>query len=160
MSFSRFLLLGRSEYDLSRFGLTSHLLSTSTMHISSAFSAKLTTTEEMSVVLLDTDDYPSEKIPWRRFLLHFPSIKALRLEGTNNLRIASAIHQDHEEPHLTFLPALEEIELCKGSYSAPQHSLELEAFRPFVNARQQAGFSVRVFWGPPRGFSGRVPSHP
>jgi hypothetical protein len=140
-----FLLLGRSENDLPRFKSASDLHGESIMHMSSAFSAKFTTTEELCIVLLATADDSREIIPWRRFLLHFPSVKALRLEGTNNLRIASVLHQDGEEPNLAYLPALEEIELCVGSISTSQPSLELEAFQPFISARQRAGLPVRVY---------------
>jgi hypothetical protein len=152
----RFLFFGCAENDhLPRFNLSSPRQE-SIMHFSSEFSTKLTTVKELAVILLHTDDDPSGGIiPWRNFLLHFPSVKALRLEGTNNLRIASALHQDHEEPNPAFLPVLEEIELCVGLYSPPQGPSELEVFQPFVSARQRADLLVSVFCGRPWGLSRR-----
>jgi hypothetical protein len=74
------------------------------MEMTSAFSKTLTTTEEPSLVNTYFGPNLSDKhIPWRRFLLQFPSVKALRMEVTRSLHIASALNQDHEEPNISFL---------------------------------------------------------
>jgi len=148
-----------------RFRLSSHRFPESIMQMSSAFSARLTTLQELFVFFHHTRDASEEFIPWRQFLLQFPSVKALRMEGTNNLRIASVLHQDHGGFNLAFLPALEEIELCTQSFwsrqiqpeSGAAEAAELAAFQPFVSARRQASRPVRVFWGPPLSFSRRIP---
>jgi hypothetical protein len=153
--FLRFLSLPLSkfvaDYHSRCFKLRTKPFPESIMQMSSAFSAKLATAEELFVFYLEVDDV-SEDIPWRRFLLQFPRVKTLRLD-TCNLQvaslIASALNQDHGEPDLALLPALEEIELCLDSYMEHKPVPELEAFQPFVSARQQAGFPpVRVFSGP------------
>jgi hypothetical protein len=120
------------------------------MQMSGAIYSKLSTAEELSVVFLD-DAVPDEDIiPWRKFFLQFPSVKVLRMYGTNgttNLYIAGAFHQDHESLNLAFLPALEKIEFCMGSkYRHPENQCasELAAFEPFVLARQQAGLPVKI----------------
>jgi hypothetical protein len=65
--------------------------------------------------------------------------------GTNNRRVASALHQDYGEHNLAILPDLEEIELCMSSSSTSEdHASELAIFEPFVSARQQAGLPVKV----------------
>jgi hypothetical protein len=104
--------------------------------------------EELRVTKIAAEDYTL----WRRFYQQFPSVKALRTEDTNNYCIARTLLQDHEEPDdgLTFLPALEEIELGKNPSSTheSQYGTELAAFQPFVTARQQAGRPVKVFFRP------------
>ena len=106
----------------------------------------LITTEELSFRFVD--DQVVEVIPWREFLMQFPSVKLLRIYGNNNrgiasaLNQASALHQDYGGHGLTFLPALEEIEL--GTDSPQGRESELATFRPFVLARQQAGLPVKV----------------
>jgi hypothetical protein len=154
----RLLLLPLSEkvgdHRSPRFTLCTHRFPESIMQTSSAFSAKLATTEKLFVSHSDINGMSEEDIPWRRFLLQFPSVKTLRLEMKDfrNLRIprfASVLHEDHEEPNHALLPALEEIELCLDSYWSSEPAPELEAFQPFVSARQQAGIPVRVFCGRP-----------
>jgi hypothetical protein len=112
---------------------------------------KLTTVEELRVTFEKTSANKWENvIPWRRFLLQFPSVKALRTENADNCSIARCLLQDHEEADgdLDFLPALEEIELGKSSLSTDesQRGPELAAFQPFVSARQQAGRPVEAFF--------------
>jgi hypothetical protein len=143
-----FSLLARAEdadHDPPRFKLRSSYyrdtdIRTWIMEITSMFSAKLSTMEELLVVLTDERE---EVIPWRTFLGHFPSVKEFRIQGpgTNNHRIASALQ--HEGPNLSVLPALEKITLCDTSYAA-DYSSELALFQPLVSARQQAGRQVQV----------------
>jgi hypothetical protein len=154
----RLSLLSHSEYadseyaghHLPRFRLRFFHSPGSVMQMSGAIYSKLSTAEELSVVFLD-DAVPDEDIiPWRKFFLQFPSVKVLRMYGTNgttNLYIAGAFHQDHESLNLAFLPALEKIEFCMGSkYRHPENQCasELAAFEPFVLARQQAGLPVKI----------------
>jgi hypothetical protein len=146
-NYSRISLFGPSEYvgDHSPyFRLCLHLFPESVMQMNSAFLSKLITTDDLSVIVFDNADAEQEVIPWRRFFLQFPSVKALRLYRTNYRRVASALHQDSGD-NLACFPALEEIELCMGSSSTPKgHASKLAAFEPFVSARQQAGFPVKV----------------
>jgi hypothetical protein len=130
------------------------------MQISSVFSTKLNIMTELHVTFLHNDDASEDFIPWRTFLLQFPSVKALRIEGTNHLRIASVLHEDDGELNFYLLPSLEEIQLCTGSFWAYKDQpglgdTELAAFRPFVFARQQENHPVRVFWGPQIYLTGR-----
>jgi hypothetical protein len=113
----------------------------SVMHTSNAFSAKLTTAEELILIFV-----PMANIPWHSFLQHFPSVKALRMPGSYNPHISSVLHQDYEGLNLAFLPALEEIEIFQSPfcYHESERVAELAAFEPFVSARQQAGFQVKV----------------
>jgi hypothetical protein len=89
--------------------------------------------------------------PWRGFLQHLPSVKALRKEGADNSCIARTSLQDHEkfDDDLSLLPALEEIELGTNPLSTDesQRGTELAAFQPFISARQRAGRSVNVIFG-------------
>ncbi len=116
------------------------------MQMSSAISARLSTVEELSIIFLDRHDRSESIIPWRTFLQQFPSVKLLRLERTNNRRIASFFPQDHEGLDLAFMPALEEIEvrLCPASTPEYGEATELASFRPFVSARQKSGHPVKV----------------
>jgi hypothetical protein len=116
------------------------------MQMSSAVLARLSTMEELSIIFLDRHDRSELSIPWRTFLQQFPSVKLLRLERTNNLRIASFLPQDREGPDLAFMPALEEIKVRLCPVSTPEYgeATELAAFRPFVSARQKAGHPIKV----------------
>jgi hypothetical protein len=122
------------------------------MKLSSTLSTKFTTVEELRVSFHGMAVNIWENvIPWRRFLQHFPSVRALRTEGASNCRIASTLHQNHEDPDdLSLLPALEQIELGKYTFSTheSQCESELAAFEPFVSARRQTGRPVNVFFGP------------
>lgn len=108
------------------------------MEITSMFSVKLSTMEELLIIFKDEQE---EVIPWRTFLMHFPSVKEFRIQGTNNHRIASVLKRGGR--NLSVLPALERITLCNTS-SVADHSSELAVFRPFVSARQRAGRQVQV----------------
>ena len=91
-------------------------------------------------------------ILWRRFLWQLTNVKALRIECGNNDYIARIFLQDDQGPdnYLTFLPALEEMELVKDPLFTDEsrHGLELTAFESFISARQQVGRPVKVFFGP------------
>jgi hypothetical protein len=108
------------------------------MEITSVFSAKLSTMEELLIIVKVVRE---EVIPWRTFLEQFPSVKEFRIQGRNNHRIANALQ--HGGPNLSVLPALERITLYTTSYVA-DHSSKLAVFQPFVSARQQAGREVHV----------------
>ena len=124
----------------------------SIMQISGKLSTRLITIDELRVTFNGTDANHWDFIPWRRFLLQFPSIKALRIEGKNHYCITHALFQDLEglDDDLAFLPALEEIELGKDELRTDESQCrdQLAVFEPFVSARQQAGRTVKVFFGP------------
>jgi hypothetical protein len=149
-----FSILGLSEnvndpHRLSQsphFKFRTNYFPTSIMQMNSAFFEKLTTIQELVFVA----NYESEDIAlWLRFLLQFPSIKALRLKGQNHFLVACALGQDHGQSKYVVCPALKEIELCADSYlmSRPEErAIQLAAFEPFISARAQAGLTVNVFW--------------
>jgi hypothetical protein len=144
-----FSLLGRAEdvdHHSPRFRLRSSRFRNWITEISSMFSAKLSTMEELLIIFKVAQE-PEEVIPWRTFLEQFPSVKEFRIQGTNDHRIASALQ--HGGPNLSFMPALERITFCTALYVA-DHSSELAVFQPFVSARQQAGRQVQVTcqWDP------------
>lgn len=140
-----------------RFTLRSILRYELIWQVSSVFPEKLVTVQDLSVVLdgIDHEDQEDEMyfFPWRRFLSQFPRLKALHLEGVNCLRIASVLHEDVGGP-LAF-SSLEEIGICPSSESHTYDerrrsqytstSEQVAIFQPFVSARQQAGFPVKVF---------------
>ena len=139
-----------------KFGTISLLPPESIMRMSGVLSTRLSTVEELHVSFdKASTDVWEDLIPWRRswrkFLQQFPSVKVLRTEDKNNCiaRIFLQL-QGHEEPgdDVTFLPALEEIELYNNSSSinGSQCGPELAAFKPFVSARKQAGRPVKVFF--------------
>jgi hypothetical protein len=125
------------------------------LHMSGALSERLTTVEELRVTfekISTSATFWEGYIQWRRFYQQFPSVKALRTDGPNDLRIASTLLQAYKEPDdvLGFLPALEEIDLGKDPFWDCESELEsrprsrLAAFQPFVSARQQTGRPVKV----------------
>jgi hypothetical protein len=156
----RFEFLTHSEYvghHSPRFTLGSSISSDGLVRqLSSVFPSKFVTVQELSVVLEDLgpEIQNDERyfIPWRSFLLQFPRLKALHLEGVDNLRVASAL--DKSDGPLTF-PALEEIKLYseeflldEGGTSQDAEALKQAAiFEPFVSARRQAGLPVKVVFG-------------
>jgi hypothetical protein len=117
----------------------------SIMLISNVLSMKLSTAKEV-ILAFDaiTGQLWEDVMPWRRFLQQFRSVRVLRVEGANNFAIARALWQDHEEPVLTFLPVLEEVELCGDSTSTAGSQLASE-MAPFLSVRQQAGRPVKFF---------------
>jgi hypothetical protein len=140
-----FSLLARAEYvghHSPRFRLHSRRFSDTNIQnwitaITSMFSAKLSTMEELLVIFKDAKE---EDFPWRTFLEQFPSVKEFWIQGRNNHRIASVLQ--HGEPNFSVLPALERITLCSTSYIAD--SSQLVVFQPFISAREQAGRQVQV----------------
>ena len=146
-----FLLFTRSEYvghHSPHLRLCTDRFFDSVMHTSNEFSAKINAAEELILIFAFAPG-PEEGTPWHTFLQHFPSVKALRVLGSYNLRIASALHQDHGGLYPAFLPALEEIEIlqtpcCSYESRESERVAELEAFEPFVSARRQAGHQVNV----------------
>lgn len=89
-----------------------------------------------------------DSIPWHRFFLQFPSVKALRLESMPNHCIATVLHEDHGGQNPALFPALEELELCTSRYWALEYertSVLMDIFQPFASARQEAGLPVKVF---------------
>ena len=135
-----FLLFTQSEYvgrHSPHLRLCTNRFFESVMHTSNAFSEKLTSAEEL-VLIFAFDPFPGANIPWHMFLQHFPSVKVIRMLGSNDLHIANAFHPDHEGLDPAFLPALEQVEICQA------REAELAAFEPFVSARQQAGLQVEV----------------
>ncbi|KAF8491527.1 hypothetical protein F5888DRAFT_1054241 [Russula emetica] len=148
-----FSLLARSEgvgHHSPRFRLCSRFpysnIQNWIMEITSMFSAKLSTMEELLIIFFYNEDAQEGVIPWRTFLEQFPGVKEFRIQGTNNHRIARALQ--HGGSNLSVLPTLERITFCTLSY-VTDHSPELAVFQPFVSARQQAGRQVQVTCSPP-----------
>ena len=137
-----------------KFGTISLLPSESIMRMSGVLSTTLATVEELHLSFdKASTDVWEDLIPWRRswrkFLQQFPSVKVLRTEDKNNC-FARILLQGYKEPDddVTFLPALEEIELDKNSSEIDESQCRprLAAFEPFVSAQQKAGRSVKVFF--------------
>ena len=154
-------LLTHSEYVSQckprfNFGKVSKNYVHSVFQITRTLSTRLYTIEELRVTFDGTDASDWEFFPWRRFLLQFPRVKALRTEGKNNYCIGRALFPDLEgfDDDLDFLPTLEEIELGKDELRTheSQRRDQLTIFEPFVTARQQAGRTlgrtVKVFFDP------------
>jgi hypothetical protein len=138
-----------------RFTLHSNNIFELLPQLSTAFSAKLIAVQEVFVFFEgistdpDNEDYDEEYfIPWRGFLLQFPGVKALHLEG-DCLQVANALQEGGGGP-LAF-SALEEIELCsRSSVSVDEQqspSEQVAIFQPFVSVRQKAGLPIKVFCG-------------
>lgn len=145
-----FSFLGHPGYAIhSPYFRCSNSLPESIMQMSSKFSARLATMQELFVIRNTcASGFFEDSIPWHRFFLQFPSVKALRLEGMSNRRIAAVLHQDHGGPNPVLFPALEEIELCTSRYWALEYertSVLMDIFQPFASARQEAGLPVNVF---------------
>ena len=121
----------------------------SIIQMSSALSTKLTTIEELRVIFDWSAAGASDNVVlWLMILKHFPSVRALRLEGTGYDYMARTLHQGHEGPNdLFLLPALEEIQLGNNFRFGCEFQREhqLAAFQPFVSTRQQAGCPVKSF---------------
>jgi hypothetical protein len=148
-----FSLLSQSEYIghcKPRFELCSYpsQFPESIIRISGALSTRLTTAEKLRFTFSWKAAY--DDFPWRRFYRQFPGVRTLLTEGANSNSIARTLLQGREEPDddLTFLPALEEIEIGKQPSSTHERQTRsrLAAFQPFVSARQRAGRPVKVFF--------------
>jgi hypothetical protein len=127
-----------------------------------ALSTKLSAVEELRVVfgfaMMAADDY----MLWRRFYEQFPGVKVFRIDGAKSVKsyvvkenydfLAPTFLRNRERAGvaLEFFPALEEIQLGKGMLWTPaSHSkTNLAVFRPFVSARQRAGYPVRISFCP------------
>ena len=123
-----------------------------------ALSTKLPAVEELRVTfgfaMMATEDH----LLWRRHYGQFPGVKVFRIDGALSVKswevnedydfLAPTFLRDNEGPAvaLAFLPALEEIQLGQGWLWTPESQSEtnLEVFRPFLSARQQAGRPVRI----------------
>jgi hypothetical protein len=122
----------------------------SIMHMSNLLSVKLSIAQEVFLAFdVITDPLWEDVMLWRRFLQQFRNVKIFRVEGANNFAIARALWQDHGGPILTFLPVLEEIELCHMSTSTArsQLALEMAAIQPFLSVRQRGGRPVKFLQG-------------
>jgi hypothetical protein len=124
------------------------------LYMSGVLSAMLTTVKELYVTF-DGDEFWRTIIPWPKFYRHFPSVKALRTDRPNGLRISRTFPEESGRA-FDFLPALEEIEIERGTDTywnfgrnfESVRETQLAAFRPFVSARQQVGRPVNVFYPP------------
>jgi len=123
--------------------------SQSVMQISNALAPKLAIVEELLLISF----YGSSLLttPWRRFLELFHGVKVLRLQHNVMFEIAHSLQQDQEES-TPVLPSLEEIGLhmwlgSTESGAEDKRRSAMEAFDPFIAARQQAGRPVKISWG-------------
>ena len=124
-----------------------------TLLLSDALSARFVTAEELHLafdqIRIAADIWLDDTL-WLKFLRQFPSVKALQIDGGYGYTycIAPVLLRGHKESDddLTFLPALEEIELHQGI--GPELPEGLEAFQPFISARQKAGRPVKVLYIP------------
>ena len=120
--------------------------------LSGALSTKLTTVEKLHV-FFGTAWVSEDYTLWRRLYQHFPSVKALRTEGTDNIyHMGCTLRRDHGQGidcliDCTILPALEEIDLGKESLICRGQS-HLATIQEFAFARQQAGRPVKVSFVP------------
>ena len=119
----------------------------SMMQIIGAISPKLSTVKKLRISFYDCKhpDYDWEDyLPWRMFYRHLSSVKTIRISYS----MARTLYQDHGEPDLFVLPALEEIYFCKREtvIDESERGTFLAAFQPFLTAREQAGRPVNVFF--------------
>jgi hypothetical protein len=140
-----------------------NLFSRDVLQISNALSPKLRIVEELFLISFSNSSFPTT--PWRRFLELFHNVKVLRLQHDVMFEIAHSLQQDQGES-TPVLPSLVEIRLCMRSWSWNQDERRsaMEAFEPFIAARQEAGRPVKIFWDEvhdvnwefPRNFSTRL----
>jgi hypothetical protein len=115
----------------------------------SALSTKLAAVEELYLLLLCEDQLwrlPADRTEFRRLLGQFRSVRILKVQ-CGLVEVAHSIRPDYAEPVPDPFPALEEIQLCLTSsrnITESQRATILEAFQPFVAARQQAGCPIKV----------------
>ena len=116
------------------------------IRMSDVLSTKLTTVEELRVTfgsMKPADE--GTRIPWHDFYRKLPGVKTLRTEESkSSYFIARTLL--NQEPNLPFFPSLEEIDLGTTPFYESQRISQLAAFQPFVNARQQVGCPVKVFF--------------
>ena len=125
----------------------------SILRMSGSLSTKLSTVEELYVTFAFAEMAVEDYVLWRRFYQLFPSVKVLHTDGANLDCVAYTLLRDREKPDdvLTYLPALEEIEIGHGDFLGPQSrrsESELAGFKPFISARQRAGHPVKLFFRP------------
>ena len=129
----------------------------SILRMSGSLSSKLTTVEELYVTFAFAEMTVEDYVLWRRFYQLFPGVKVLHTDGADFDCIAYTLLRDREEPDdvLTYLPALEEIEIGRGHFLGRQSRSEpeLAGFKPFISARQRAGHPVKVFFRPEKDLS-------
>jgi hypothetical protein len=129
----------------------------SILRMSGSLSSKLTTVEELCIAFAFAEMAVEDYVLWRQFYQLFPSVKVLHTDGANFDCIAYTLLRDCEEPDdvLTYLPALEEIEIGHGEFWGRQSrsKSELAGFKPFISARQRAGHPVKVFFRPEKDLS-------
>ena len=117
----------------------------SMVRMSDALSVRLATLE---VLVVKFDRYRADYVwedylPWHRFYRHLSSVKTLRITCS----MARTLYQYHGEPDGLFvLSALEEIHLFDLETDESKRGTILAAFQPFVNAREQSGRPVNVFF--------------
>jgi hypothetical protein len=107
----------------------------SIMRMSVTLSTKLTTVEELRVTFDSLKTAPGDtRIPWHRFYLQFPGVKALRTDGIKNIDFISRtlVHQAYRELNNLPLPSLEEIDLGTMPFYESQRKSQLAAFQPVV----------------------------
>ena len=121
------------------------------MRIGDALSPRLAIVEEL--YLVSFSNFSPSTRPWGRFLELFHNVKVLRLQENINVMfdVARSLQQQDQGESASVLPSLEEIELCTWSWSfrlrRDKRRSVMEAFEPFVAARQEAGRPVKIFWG-------------
>ena len=121
------------------------------IQMSNTLSTRLTSVDKLRLTFGRTNARNWDVIPLRRLLQLLPSVKALQTESKNNYFIARVLKKlEGPDDNLALLPALEEIELAKDESrtAESQRRDQLAVFEPLVSARQQAGRTVKVFFGP------------
>lgn len=111
------------------------------MQMSDLLTTKLTTVEHLRISLYWAD---ARYISWRKFYQRLPSVKVLWSESTDYSCIARTLVEHADD--LSFLPALEQIELGDDNSSSYKNQSEskLAFFDPFTSARKEAGRPVKV----------------
>jgi len=118
------------------------------MPTSNAISPRLAIVEELFLISFHKLSPPAT--PWRRFLELFHNVKVLRLQYNVMFDIAYSLQQDQGES-AAVLTSLEKIELrttswSKRSAAEAENGPAMEAFEPFITARQRAGRPIKISW--------------
>jgi hypothetical protein len=120
--------------------------------VDSALSMRFAAVEDLYLTFDPDDRCTEDWTELRRLLGQFRSVRIFWVQH-RLAEVAHFIRPDHAlaETVLDLFPALEEIKLCLTNTSAEnitesQRASILEAFNPFVAARQQAGRPVKVLW--------------
>jgi hypothetical protein len=80
-----------------------------------------------------------ERRQWRKLLGSFGSVKTLFVAGELVGQLSHALQPGKGESPMELLPELQEL-----SYPAISSSLQVDAFTPFLDARQRAGCPVTI----------------